>query len=90
MIQKQDIFNIRFYAKEKFHGSHKGMHYRIEKFTADESDPVLRATVWPGPYNFASTPDDKKTCADFPFSEDGLTQVCAYLNEIYEKQFSSQ
>ena len=31
MIQKNDVFNINFYKKEKFNGSYKGMRYRIEK-----------------------------------------------------------
>jgi len=30
MIERTDIFNINFYKKERFHGSYKGMHYRIE------------------------------------------------------------
>ena len=49
MIARTDIFNINFYKKERFHGSYKGMHYRIEKYAPEEGDTVLRVTVWPGP-----------------------------------------
>ena len=60
MIERTDIFNINFYKKERFHGSYKGMHYRIEKYEPEEGDTVLRVTVWPGPYNFDTTPDEQK------------------------------
>lgn len=46
MIARTDIFNINFYKKERFHGSYKGMHYRIEKYAPKEGDTVLRVTVW--------------------------------------------
>ena len=55
MIARTDIFNINFYKKERFHGSYKGMHYRIEKYAPEEGDTVLQVTVWPGPYNFDTT-----------------------------------
>ena len=87
MIERTDIFNINFYKKERFHGSYKGMHYRIEKHEPEEGDTVLRVTVWPGPYNFDTTPDEQKNCASYPFPEDGLTQVCDHLNEFYAAHF---
>ena len=87
MIKPQDIFNIRFYEKEKFHGSYQGMHYRIEKHTENE-ESVLRVTTWPGPYNFASTDDSLKESALFPFSNEGLVEVCDYLNDFHEKHFT--
>lgn len=90
MIQRQDIFNINFYKKERFHGSYKGMHYLIEKFSPDEDETVLRVTVWPGPYNFDTTPNEKKTCTSFPFTEDGLTQVCEYLNEFHQSHYPNR
>ena len=87
MNERTDIFNINFYKKERFHGSYKGMHYRIEKYEPEEGDTVLRVTVWPGPYNFDTTPDEQKNCASYPFTEDGLTQVCDHLNEFYAAHF---
>ena len=63
------------------------MHYRIEKYESEEGDTVLRVTVWPGPYNFDTTPDEQKNCASYPFTEDGLTQVCDHLNEFYAAHF---
>ena len=86
-IARTDIFNINFYKKERFHGSYKGMHYRIEKYAPKEGDTVLRVTVWPGPYNFNTTPDEQKTSASYPFTDDGLTEVCDYLNKFHTEHF---
>lgn len=87
MIARTDIFNINFYKKERFHGSYKGMYYRIEKYEPKEGDTVLRVTVWPGPYNFDTTPDEQKTSASYPFTDDGLTEVCDYLNRFHTEHF---
>ena len=72
MIARTDIFNINFYKKERFHGSYKGMHYRIEKYAPD---------------NFDTTPDERKTSASYPFTDDGLTEVCDYLNKFHTEHF---
>lgn len=49
---------------------------------------VFRVTIWPGPYNFASTDDDKKTSATFPFTPDGKDAVVAWLNEQWQNRKS--
>lgn len=49
---------------------------------------VFRVTIWPGPYNFASTDDDKKTSATFPFTPDGKDAVVAWLNEQWQSRKS--
>lgn len=86
MIQPQDLFNIRFYAKEKFHGSYKGMHYRIEKLEEDDTKK-LRVTTWPGPYNFDTTDDALKERCLFEFSNEGLKHACDHLNKTYNEKF---
>ena len=87
MIQPQDLFNIRFYAKEKFHGSYKGMHYRIEK-TEKNDEQKLLVTTWPGPYNFDTTDISLKETSLFDFSSEGLSEVCEYLNNTHREKFS--
>ena len=47
---------------------------------------VLRAIVYPEPYNFENTPEEDKTHADFPFTEEGLDSACNWLNEQYESR----
>lgn len=55
MINRNDLVPINYYKKEPFYGSYKGMRYRVIK-----NDDVLLATVWPEPYNFESTADEKR------------------------------
>ena len=76
MITCDDILNMNFYKKEKFTGSYQGMRYLIKK-----DNDVFHVTIWPGPYNFATTAAEKKTCKTFPFTPDGKTQVVDWLNE---------
>ena len=74
MIQNDDILNMNFYKKEKFTGSYQGMRYLIQKDQEEDAEDenvkhdIFRVTIWPGPYNFASTADDLKSSAVFPFT----------------------
>ena len=101
MITNDDILNMNFYKKEKFTGSYQGMRYLIKKDTvpADDTDTsgtasdaapaqtdVFHVTIWPGPYNFASTDDTKKTSATFPFTPEGKEAVVNWLNEQWRSR----
>ncbi|MFR4350292.1 MAG: GNAT family acetyltransferase [Roseburia sp.] len=97
MIMNEDILNINFYKKEKFTGSYQGMRYLIQKDSVTTDPPVgsdvpeeksdaFRATIWPGPYNFDTTAEEKKTTAFFPFTADGKKTMVAWLNEQWEKR----
>ena len=81
MIQNDDILNMNFYKKEKFTGSYQGMRYLIQKAQDEDESDIFRVTIWPGPYNFASTADDLKSSATFPFTPEGKEQVVSWLNE---------
>lgn len=81
MITSDDILNMNFYKKEKFTGSYLGMRYLIKK-----EDDIFHVTLWPGPYNYESTPDEKKTVAAFPFTPEGKQQVVDWLNEQWESR----
>ncbi len=63
------------------------MHYKLEKIKGNDDTPdTLRATVWPGPFCYAATPDEKKEAESFDFSNDGITAACEWLNHKYEEQ----
>lgn len=80
MIENEDILNMNFYKKEKFTGSYRGMHYRIEKYSQDDTD-LFRVYIWPGPYNFDTTPENQKKSTTFPFTPEGKEQVVDWMNE---------
>lgn len=86
-MQEQTFLILTSIKKNAFTAATKGMHYRIEKYAPEEGDTVLRVTVWPGPYNFDTTPDKQKTSASYPFTDDGLTEVCDYLNKFHTEHF---
>ncbi len=83
MIERKDLLALNFYKKLPFTGSMKNMRYRIEKVTEDEID-MLKAWVYPKPFCFDATPDEKKSFKLFEFSEDGLLNVTGWLNEQLE------
>ena len=95
MITTDDVLNMNFYKKETFTGSYQGMRYRLKKETeeipADEPDaaPTKRdyflCHIWPGPYNFATTPEEKKLSATFPFTVEGKQEAVNWMNEQWEK-----
>lgn len=92
MITNDDILNMNFYKKEKFTGSYQGMRYLIKKDSAPASEDasetadIFHVTIWPGPYNFATTEDAKKTSASFPFTPEGKQQVVDWLNEQWRSR----
>ena len=90
MITTEDVLNMNFYKKEKFTGSYKGMRYLLKKDTEElpsatpdtppETKTIFRCYVWPGPYNFASTPDEQKLMAVFDFTAEGKQQAVDWMN----------
>ena len=82
MIKKEDILSLEYLKKTEFTGSHDGLRYRLEKKETEEGT-CLRATVWPEPYNFASTKEELKQSMDFDFSEDGVVDAVAWMNDRY-------
>ncbi len=79
MIQREDILSIRFLDKSPYMGSHQGMRYRLEKAEIHEEKRLL-CTIWPEPFNFFSTPEDKKQSYTFSFEEAGITEAVAWIN----------
>ena len=49
-----------------------------------KTEMVIRAVIWPEPFNYEVTPDEKKHSRDFPFSQDGLWEAVDWLNEEHE------
>lgn len=86
MISESDVFHINFYKKEKFNGSCRGMHYRIAA-QEEDGERFLLVTEWPGPYNYDTTPEEKKTRKRVSFSDEGLKEAVAWLNGVWEEKY---
>lgn len=79
MIKKEAFVPMPFFKKEAYTGSIHGMRYRVKK----DEDQFL-AWVYPEPYCFEATAEEKKTRKEFPFTEAGRMEVVDWLNEQYE------
>ena len=82
MIQRDDILSMEYLKKTEFTGCHQGMRYRLEQTQAPE-DPEggkkLMVTVWPEPFNYFKTPEEKKKRAYFSFDEDGVVDAVGWM-----------
>ncbi len=85
MIQREDILSMEYLKKTEYTGCHQGMRYRLEKMENDEGKKLL-VTVWPEPFNFASTPEEQKTRETFSFDEDGVVDAIAWMNNLLFEQ----
>lgn len=85
MIDRNNLYHLEFYKHTYFSGSCDGMRYRIERLSEEGIDPLFLVTVFPGPYGFEATPEEKKETATFPYTEEGLDEVCDYLNNRYNE-----
>ncbi len=86
MIRAEDILSLEYLKKTEYTGSHAGMRYRIEAVSRDDERKLL-VTVWPEPFNFVTTPDEQKQHEEFDFSDDGVTDAVAWMNDrLFELQ----
>lgn len=82
MIQRDDILSMEYLKKSEFTGCHRGMRYRLEQVT-EKDTKLLKVTVWPEPFNFVRTPEEQKTAALFAFSEEGVEDAVAWMNDRF-------
>ena len=88
-IELHGDISIPFLKKSRFTGSFKGMRYVLVKHenelepateeTQAKTETVIRAIIWPEPFNFEVTPDEKKHHRDFPFTTDGIWEAVDWL-----------
>lgn len=83
MIDLHGDISIPFLKKSRFTGSWKGMRYQLERAEGAEA-PVIRATIWPEPFNFERTPEEKKHSQDFTFETEGIWAAVDWLNAEHE------
>lgn len=84
MLKRMQLFPLNFYKKEKFNGSIGNMNFRLEKKEKETEDggkvTYLLGTVWEGPYNYDTTPNEKKETKEFSFAEEGICEAMDWFN----------
>jgi len=86
MIDYDHFHVLNYVKKEEYTGS---MRYMLKKKVVprdDQEETCLEVIIWPEPYGYARTEEEKKLRKDFPFSEDGLKEAVVYLNQQFEDQ----
>ena len=78
---EQTAISVNYIKKEPVTGSYKGMRYRMVK---DKDD--MEVTIWPEPYNYITTPEEKKQRKIFPLTNEGKEEAVTWMNEQYEQQ----
>lgn len=85
MIRREDILSMEYLKMTEFTGSYRGMRYRLER-ASGEDGTKLKATVWPEPFNFFTTPAEEKMSEIFDFDEDGVSDAVDWMNDRYEAE----
>ncbi len=80
MIKEEDFHYLNYVKKEEVTGSDTGMRYMLKK-----SGDSIVVTIWPEPYCYAKTPEDKKIRTEVPLTSDGIEQARNWLNEQHSK-----
>lgn len=79
------MVSIPYLKKTTFTGSYQGMNYMLRKQSGEEGD-LIEAIHWPGPFIFTVTPEEKKVRQSFPFSQEGIKEAVAWLNDACPDQ----
>lgn len=79
------LYDIKsFYDKGAvLKASFQGMRYQVERVVADE-EKHLKATIWPEPFCFEKTADEKKESKEFVYSDEGLLALHQWLCDSYD------
>ena len=85
MIDKDKFHVLNYVKKEEYTGSMDGMRYMLKK-KEKEDGSALEVIIWPEPYCFAKTEEEKKQRKEFAFSADGVMEAADYLNTVYQQQ----
>lgn len=87
MLRRIDLMAPAFYKKEPFTGSLNGMRYRIALKKKEEPEQeFLEVVLYPDEFCFEKTDESVKQYYEFPYSEEGLVQITAFLNEQAQSQ----
>lgn len=82
MLERSNFLSLNFVKKEDYTGSYQGMRFMLRQATVEE-EKKLQAYIWPEPFCFQATEEEKKLTEYFEFSEDGLEEAIAWMNERY-------
>lgn len=84
MLTRSDFLSLNFVKKEDYAGSYRGIRYLLHQEVTDD-DKKLQVYIWPEPFGFEATADEKKESKEFEFGEAGLLEAIDWINENYDR-----
>lgn len=85
MIEKEKFHVLNYVKKEEYTASMDGMRYMLKKKDGEEG-AKLEAVIWPEPYCYAKTPEEKKQRMEFELTAQGVMEAADWLNGQYTAQ----
>lgn len=99
-FHRKEFYSLLFYEYgEAYFASSDGMRARLAReplqnvhWTPPDKrgSAVLLATWWTGPYAYAATPAEEMTSREFPYSDQGLDDAVAWLNEELDRYLAEK
>ena len=80
MIKAEEFNYLNYIKKEELTGSDTGMRYMLKK-----SGDSIVVTIWPEPYCYAKTPEEKKIRKEVALTKEGVEEARNWLNEQHDK-----
>lgn len=71
--------STKFLKRESYSGSYNGMRYLIKK-----GDEGITAYIYSEPWSFEMTPEEERISKEFDFSDEGVQEVIAWLNDMHD------
>ena len=85
MITYDEVLNLNFYKRSAYTGWINPLRFRIEMKKTEDGESIFHAWIWPAPYIFDLTDDNKKIKYTAPFTQDGKKEVVDWINAQYEQ-----
>ena len=77
-LQRKDLASIPFLKKSAYTGSYNGIRFKLQKKEQDEII-YLEVFVWPEPFCFDKTAEDKKHSTLFSFNNEGIEKARQWI-----------
>lgn len=71
--------SINYIKKANYYGSYEGVSFALIK-----NEDKLEAYLYPPPFCFDKTPEEKKLKEEFEFSEEGYEKAVTWMNSHFE------
>lgn len=85
MIDKDKFHILNYVKKEEYSASMNGMRYMLKKKDTEEGFK-LEVVIWPEPYCYAKTEEEKKQRKEFALTSEGVMEAADWLNMQYVQQ----